>query len=55
MRREYPNCPYCGKILVDYGFDDVVGIRTYSEITDEIVCQSCAKSIREDHEQEIDS
>ena len=50
--REPDCCPYCGKILVDYGFDDVVGKRTWSEITDEIVCESCAKSIRENHEQE---
>ena len=50
--REPDCCPYCGKILVDYGSDDVVGIITYSEITDEIVCESCAKSIRENHEQE---
>lgn len=45
QRPEY--CTYCGKLLVKYGSDDVVAQRSYSEITDEIVCQSCARSIRE--------
>lgn len=44
-------CPYCGKILVDHGTDDIVAKESYSLITDEVVCEECAKSIREKHEQ----
>ncbi len=44
-------CPYCGRLLVKYGTDDVVGEQEYSEVTDEMVCRSCAQRLRDEQQQ----
>ena len=44
-------CPYCGKILGQVS-DDIVGVISYSEVTDEIMCSSCAERMDERYEVE---